>query len=248
MQYAFLASYGLIIFALWYSHKEKLGLEQTIFKNSLLAMIQLGVLGYALLYLFKIENPLPLLDILCGMILFGAYTAKNRSPLGAKGFTIALASLSCSTGLVYLSMMAVGVIHLVPHEMIPIGGMIIGNALNVYTQTVERLKGEVGNTLDMIEGRIALGATLKEALAHASKKSVKSAMIPTLNMLQTVGIIHIPGITVGMLLAGANPLSAISYQLAIMYMMVAVSLLTGLFTTRFAYKAIIPSLQDEKKG
>lgn len=64
-------------------------------------------------------------------------------------------------------------------------------------------------------------------------------MIPTLNMLQTVGIIHIPGITTGMLLAGADPLMAISYQLAVMYMMVAVALLSAVFSTLFSYRVII---------
>jgi putative ABC transport system permease protein len=138
--------------------------------------------------------------------------------------------------------MVFGVIHMVPNEMIPIGGMIIGNALNVYTQSIERFKGEVKNTIETIEGMIALGAPLKEALSFASKASVKAAMIPTLNMLQTVGIIHIPGITTGMLLAGADPLTAISYQLAVMYMMVAVSLLAAAFSVLFSYRIIFAAV------
>lgn len=135
---------------------------------------------------------------------------------------------------------------MVPHEMIPVGGMIIGNALNVYTQSVERFKGEVKNTVETIEGMIALGAPLKEALSFASRASVKAAMIPTLNMLQTVGIIHIPGITTGMLLAGADPLKAVSYQLAVMYMMVAVSLLAAAFTVMFSYRSIFGAVFSAK--
>lgn len=236
MEYSFLASYLLIIFALWYSRREQFGLEKTILTNSILAMVQLGLLGYALVYLFKIEHPSLLFFVLLGMITFGAYTAKKRSPLGEHSFKIAFFTLGASSGIVFLSMMAFGVIHMVPHEMIPIGGMIIGNALNVYTQSTERFRSEVKNT---IEGMVALGAPLKEALSFASKASVKASMIPTLNMLQTVGIIHIPGITTGMLLAGADPLSAISYQLAVMYMMVAVALLAAVFSTMFSYRVII---------
>lgn len=52
----------------------------------------------------------------------------------------------------------VRVIHMVPHEMIPIGGMIIGNALNVYTQSTERFRAEVKNTIETIEGMAALGS------------------------------------------------------------------------------------------
>lgn len=242
MQYSFLASYTLILFALWYSRKEHYGLEKQILTNSILAMIQLGLLGYALVYLFKMQHPSLLFIVLLGMVAFGAYTAKKRSPLGTESFRIAFYTLGASSGIVFASMMAFGVIHMIPNEMIPIGGMIIGNALNVYTQSIERFKGEVKNTLETIEGMIALGAPLKESLSFAAKASVKAAMIPTLNMLQTVGIIHIPGITTGMLLAGADPLMAVSYQLAVMYMMVAVSLLAAAFSVLFSYRIIFTAI------
>ena len=246
MEYSFLASYLLIIFALWYSRREQFGLEKAILTNSILAMVQLGLLGYALVYLFKIEHPSLLFFVLLGMVTFGAYTARKRTPLGDEGFKIAFYTLGAAAGIVFASMMAFGVIHMVPNEMIPIGGMIIGNALNVYTQSIERFKGEVKNTIETIEGMIALGAPLKEALGFASKASVKAAMIPTLNMLQTVGIIHIPGITTGMLLAGADPLKAVSYQLAVMYMMVAVALLSALFSVLFSYRFIFGAVFNAK--
>lgn len=67
------------------------------------------------------------------------------------------------------------------------------------------------------------------------KQSIKSALIPTINSLHTVRIIHIPGITTGMLLAGAKPLEAVSYQLVIMYMMVAVALFAAVITLNFVY-------------
>lgn len=239
MQYSFLASYALIIFALWYSRHEHFGLEKQILTNSILAMVQLGLLGYVLVYLFKITHPSLLFFVLLGMVTFGAYTAKKRTPLGEESFKIAFLTLGASSSIVFFSMLTFGVIHMIPNEMIPVGGMIIGNALNVYTQSIDRFKGEVKNTLETIEGMIALGAPLKEALSFASKAAVKASMIPTINMLQTVGIIHIPGITTGMLLAGADPLKAVSYQLAVMYMMVAVSLLAALFSVLFSYRIII---------
>lgn len=246
MQYSFLASYLLIIFALWYSRREHFGLEKQILINSILAMVQLGLLGYALVYLFKLEHPALLFFVLLGMVSFGAYTARKRTPLGEHSFRIAFYTLAASSGIVFLSMMVFGVIHMIPNEMIPVGGMIIGNALNAFTQSIERFKGEVKNTVETIEGMIALGAPLKEALSFASKAAVKASMIPTLNMLQTVGIIHIPGITTGMLLAGADPLKAISYQLAVMYMMVAVSLLAAVFSVMFSYRSIFGAVFNAK--
>lgn len=242
MQYSFLASYVLILGALWYSYQQHLGLEKQLMVRSLLAMVQLVLLGYGLVYLFGSDDGRIVVGVLIAMVMFATWTAHRRSGLGHRGWWIALQSLGLSFVLIFGSMWILGVIGSKANEMIPIGGMILGNALNVYTQSIERFRAEVRNTLPMIEGMSALGAPLHEALRGASHASIKASMIPTLNMLQTVGIIHIPGITVGMLLAGASPLSAIGYQLAIMYMMVAIALVCAWASVTFSYRWIIASI------
>ncbi|NPA53649.1 MAG: iron export ABC transporter permease subunit FetB [Aquificae bacterium] len=239
MEYKFLASYILVLIALVYSYKEKLGIEKELLWNSIRAFVQLLVLGYILVYVFKLKNPFELLFILILMILFASYTAQKRVQLKEKGFLTAFASIFLASFIVLFSLIAIGVISFKPNEIIPVGGMVIGNSLNIYTLTVDRMKGEVKNTIDIIENMIALGATLKQALEFVIKKAIKAALIPTVNSLQTVGIIHIPGITTGMLLAGAEPLKAVSYQLVIMYMMVAVALFTALFTVNLSYKKVL---------
>ncbi|RMA97115.1 ABC transporter permease [Hydrogenothermus marinus] len=242
MEYKFLVSYVLILIALYYSYREKLGIEKTILINSLRAFIQLLILGYALVYIFKLKHPIELIFILFLMILFASYTAQNRVNLKEKGFLVAFLSIFFSSSLVIASLLVLQIISFKPNELIPVGGMVIGNSLNVYSLTVDRLKGEIKNNIDLIENFIAIGATLKNALYEMKKASVKAALIPTLNNLQTVGIIHIPGITTGMLLAGAEPLKAVSYQLAIMYMMVAVALFTAVITINIGYRKIFVSV------
>jgi putative ABC transport system permease protein len=242
MEYKFLASYVLILIALFYSYREKLGIEKELLWNSIRAFIQLFILGYLLVYVFKLKNPTGLMLILVFMVLFASYTAQKRVNLKEKGFLTAFLSIFLASFLVLFSLVVLGIISFKPNEIIPVGGMIIGNSLNIYTLTVDRMKGEVKNTIDIIENMIALGATLKQAFYFVIRKSIKAALIPTVNSLQTVGIIHIPGITTGMLLAGADPLRAVSYQLVIMYMMVAVALFTGIFTVNFSYKRIIPTV------
>jgi len=60
-------------------------------------------------------------------------------------------------------------------------------------------------------------------------QAIKAALIPVNNMLQTIGVVAIPGITTGMLLAGADPLKAVSYQIVIIYMLVSINLFSALF-------------------
>ena len=239
MEFKFLASYLLILIALFYSYKEKLGLEKEILLNSIRAFIQLLILGYLLVFIFKLKNPIHLLGILVFMILFASYTAQKRVKLKERGFRTAFLSIFCASFIVLFSLVGMKIITFKPNEIIPVGGMIIGNSLNIYTLVVDRLKGEIKNSIDIIEGMVALGATLKQAMSEPIRNAVKSALIPTLNSLQTVGVIHIPGITTGMLLAGAEPLKAVSYQLVIMYMMVAVALFTGIFSILFTYRKIL---------
>ena len=239
MEFKFLASYVLVLIALIYSYKERLGIEKGLFLSSIRAFIQLLILGYLLVFIFKLEHIWQLFCVLLFMVLFAAYTGEGRVKLGKHGYLISFLSIFTASFLVILSLLSIGVITTKPNEIIPVGGMVIGNSLNVYTLFVERLKNEVKSHLDIIENKVALGATLEKAIYEQIKASIKAALIPVMNTLQTVGIIHIPGITTGMLLAGAEPLKAVSYQLVIMYMMVAVALFTGISTQIFIIKVYL---------
>ena len=244
MEYKFLASYILILIALYFSYREKLGLEKTILINSIRALLQLAALGYLLFFIFKLKNPVALVLILVFMVIFAAWTGQRRVKLADKGFLTAFQVIFLASFIVISSLLLMGIITFEPNQIIPVGGMVIGNSLNVYTLAIDRMKGETKNTLDIIEGVVALGGSLKDAFYFIRKESLKASLIPILNSLQTVGIIHIPGITTGMLLAGADPFEAVSYQLAIMYMMVAVALFTGLFSINFGYKKIIRTVTE----
>lgn len=241
IEYKFLLSYILIFISVYISYKEKIGLEKEILINSIRAFFQLLILGYALLYILKLTNPFELLVILFVMILFATYTAVKRVKI-YEGFKIAFLSIFLSSFIIICCLVLVQVLSIKANEIIPIGGMIIGNALNSYTQTIERFKSDVKNNIDLIENFVALGLPLKEAFRFQIKNSIKAALIPILNNLQTLGIIWIPGITAGMVLAGANPIHAVFFQLVIMFSMVAVAILTSYFATNLSYKKILWSI------
>ncbi len=232
MEFKFLASYVLVLFALVYSYREKLGIEKTLLISSIRAFIQLLILGYILVFIFRLKSIWELSLVLLFMVIFATYTAEKRVSLEFRGFTVAFLSILVASSTVIASLMSIGIITTKPNEIIPIGGMVIGNSLNVYTLFVDRLKNEITSSIELIENKIALGSSLEKSIHEQIKSSIKAALIPVVNTLQTVGLIHIPGVTVGMLLAGAKPLEAVSYQLVIMYMMVAVALFTGI-TARF---------------
>ena len=233
MNYSFLISFILVLIPLIYAYKANLGIEKNLIINSIRAFIQLLALGYFLIYIFKIENLFILSGVLFLMILYSSYLAKQRVETN---YIVPFLTILISTILVLGIMVGLGLISTKPNEFIPIGGMIIGNALNTFTLSIERFKREIDIQKELIEAYIAVGASMKQAYFEMKKQSIKASLIPTINMLQTIGLVAIPGITTGMLLAGANPLTAISYQLVIIYMLVSINLFSSLFGVSFYIK------------
>lgn len=238
MEYKFLLSYTLIIVAIFILYRQNVGLEKDLLISSFRAFLQLLMLGYALIFILKLSNIFGLFLILFVMVLFATYTANERIKI-YKGAYISFFSICISSFAVIGLSIILGLLDTKANELIPVGGMFIGNALNAYTQTMERFKSDVKNNIDIIENYVALGAPLKEAFRLQIRESIKASLIPIMNNLQTLGIIWIPGITAGMVLAGANPIHAVFFQLVIMFGMVMAAVLTAYVATNLGYRYIL---------
>ena len=219
-------SFILVLIPLIISYKYKIGIEKELFINSIRAFLQLTALGFILGFIFKIKNPIFYIPIVLLMLLYSAYIAKKRTKFS---YLSAFYSLSLSTIIILTTLIILKIISLKPNVFIPIAGMIIGNSLNTYTLTIERIRRELELQKELIEAFIAIGANIKESLKIMQTQAIKAALIPVNNMLQTIGVVAIPGITTGMLLAGADPLKAVSYQIVIIYMLVSINLFSALF-------------------
>ena len=223
-------SFILVLIPSIITYKLNIGIEKEILKNSIRALLQLTALGFVLGFLFKIKNPFFYIPVILFMLLYSAYIAQKRTKYS---FKAAFLTLSLSTLIILSILIVFKIISLKPNEFIPISGMIIGNALNTYTLTIERLKREIELQKELIEAFIAIGAKYTDALKIMQREAIKAALIPVNNMLQTIGVVAIPGITTGMLLAGASPLKAVSYQIVIIYMLVSINLFSSLFGSWF---------------
>jgi putative ABC transport system permease protein len=227
-------SFILVLIPLFIAYKNKLNIEKELFINSVRALIQLTLLGFILGFLFKIKNPIYYIPVILFMLVYSSYIAKKRTNFS---FLSAFYSISLSTIIILITMILLKIISFKPNEFIPISGMIIGNSLNTYTLTIERLKREIILQKKLIESFIAIGDSLAHALKIMQKEAIKAALIPVNNMLQTIGVVAIPGITTGMLLAGASPFEAVSYQIVIIYMLVSINTFSALFGSYFFIKA-----------
>ena len=99
--------------------------------------------------------------------------------------------------------------------------MILGNTLNGISLGLDRLGSELASKRDQVDTLLALGATRWEAARAAVQQAVRTGMIPTINSMMVVGLVSLPGMMTGQLLAGVDPLQAVMYQIVIMFLIAA---------------------------
>src|SRR6185295_16144408 len=106
-----------------------------------------------------------------------------------------------------------------PRYLVPLFGMIVGNAMNGAALAAERLDSEMTSQRATVEAFLALGATPARAAAEPVRRALGAALIPSINGLMVVGLVQLPGMMTGQILAGASPLLAVRYQVVVAFML-----------------------------
>ncbi len=125
-------------------------------------------------------------------------------------------------------LLSLKVIEPTPRYVIPISGMIIGNGMVVSGLFLNRLKAELDTRREEIKVYLGLGATSKQAISSVMRNTVKASMLPTIDGMKTVGLVQLPGMMTGMIVAGADPIEAVRYQILIMYSFTASAAITAI--------------------
>ena len=234
----FLLSYSLVIVSVLIAWKEGLKNEKEILLSSLRTALQLVLLGYILKYLLKLSSPLELFSVILGMAFISSFIAYERIKHREVLLT-SLLSITTSTLATLLPLMLIGLLKPQAHQLIPFGGLIVGNTLNSITLAFDRFLGEVRNRIEEIEAKVALGASLRFAMKEAFADSLRTSLIPKINFMKAAGLVHIPGVAVGMLMAGADPMRAILFQIVILYALVFAGLLGSVVMLYTSYRTAL---------
>jgi len=141
------------------------------------------------------------------------------------------------TGSMFLSSFAVAVFALVvilgdepwyaPQYAIPLLGMLLGNTMNGISISMDRLTHAAWEQRNVIEARLMLGQRWDAAISDYRRQAIRSGMIPIINAMAAAGIVSLPGMMTGQILAGVAPVEAVKYQILIMFL---ISAGTGLGT------------------
>jgi putative ABC transport system permease protein len=220
----------------------KLDLERKLGWAAVRTVVQLLAIGYVLGWVFQFDRWFVVLPLMVAMTLIAGFAGAQRGARTYAGQRIdSVVSIWLSSWLVA----AVGLFVVIrirpwyePQYAIPILGMILGNTLTGVSLGIERMTEELTARRDRVDMALALGATRWEAAQAPARQAVRAGMIPTLNQMAVVGIVSLPGMMTGQVLAGQSPLQAVRYQIVIMFLIAASSALGTVLAVLLTYRRL----------
>ncbi|MGV8145323.1 MAG: ABC transporter permease [Alkaliphilus sp.] len=228
----------LIFVALGISKSQKIHLEKEIIIGIMRAIVQLSLIGLVLTYVFEIDNRIVTTVILLVMVYNASRVAAKRGKNKEELKVIAFFSILTGATITMSVLLITGAIEYVPSQVIPVSGMVVGNAMVALGLTFKQIHGNYATNFYEIEIKLALGATERVASIHLIRDSIRTGMQPIVDSMQTLGIVQLPGMMTGLILAGQSPVLAIKYQIMVTFMLVSAVAITtsiGAFATYRKY-------------
>jgi putative ABC transport system permease protein len=193
-------------------------------------LVQMVLVGMVLAVLLH-GNLLVGVLILLAMTFAAAVTASRRTKDIEGSLLLSFYAIAAGSAVVIGGMLATGALTADIAVLVPVGSMIIANAMNACAQAVERFKSDVTAHVGQIEAGLALGADPAVTVAPYVQSAVYASLLPRLDMLKSLGLVWIPGVMAGMMVSGASPIYAGIYQFVIVAMILAASGIAGLVVT-----------------
>jgi putative ABC transport system permease protein len=230
------ASLALVVVAIAVSRWQRADLEGDIGIAVIRSAAQLFAIGYVIQAIFDVESLWLVAALILVMVVFGAYTARARASKVPGALGPLLIALGLAAAVTLGLVLGLGIFEATPRYLVPVGGMVIGNAMIAAAVALNRLGDDVHGAARRIEATLALGASSAEAAAPIVRRSLRSGMIALVDSTKTTGLIFFPGTMVGMLIAGADPIDAVRLQLILLWVLLGSVAISALVATNLAYR------------
>lgn len=226
-----------------------LRIHRQILWSAIRMVVQLVLVGFVLRIAFTLNSPFFILCLVILMITAAAREIAVRPVHKLQGF----ANYRISAVVVSFSTTAVVLLALLtairptpwydPHYAIPLVGIVLGSVLNSASLGLDTFFSGVVNGRAAIEAQLALGTKFHRALMPYISDSIRKGLIPIINQMSAAGIITLPGIMTGQILAGVDPIEAVKYQILLMFLLTGGSGLSAVAAVYFASWAITDERQ-----
>ena len=215
---------GLLALLSWLLH---LRVGRRLLISAARSTVQLLLLGLVLKTLFA-QTSLPLLGLMAlVMLAVAGYEVMARQQRRFRGpWGYGLGTLSMFLSSFTITLVALTVVIQVkpwyqPQYLIPLLGMLLGNTMSGIAIALDNLTRTAWEQRERIEARLILGHSWQQAIERARRDALRSGLIPIINAMTTAGIVSLPGMMTGQILAGSPPMEAAKYQLMILLLIAA---------------------------
>lgn len=222
----------------------RLGLGRRLLIAAVRMVAQLLMIGLVLKALFASQSPALTAAIVVAMIGFAGYEINDRLTRRLDGgwtYGISAASMMFAG----LSVTALALATQIrptpwydPRYAVPLLGMVLGNAMTGVSLSLARLLSAAEREKAAIEARLCLGEPFARAMSGAVREAMLSGLVPTLNSMSAAGLVFLPGMMTGQILAGVDPIDAVKYQLLIMFLISGGTGLAVLLATQIAVRRL----------
>ena len=218
----------LIGVALAVSMGQQLRLEKQLIWATVRAFAQLIVMGFVLAWLLEPGRSTAYSWLwVAGMVVFAAWTVRNRAPEVPGLFPIAVMALTASMVTTMGVIFGLGVFPMEARAIVPLGGMMIGNSLGSTVLAARRTADELTDKRAEVQARLALGYSSAHAGRPYVRSAIKTALTPRIESAKAAGLVFLPGAMTGLILAGVDPVDAVLVQVAIMYLILGTAATTS---------------------
>ena len=219
---------GLLVLTLaLLSWRMQLGLAGSLLIAATRTVVQLLLIGLVLKALFANVDLLWVSGMALVMLLAAGREVMARQQRRFAGWW----GFGMGTGAMFISSFAIAIFTLsaiigtepwyTPQYAIPLLGMLLGNTMSGIALALDRLTTTAWQQRTVIEQRLMLGATRTEAIGEIRREAMRSGMMPIINGMAAAGLVSLPGMMTGQILAGSPPLEAVKYQILIMFLISA---------------------------
>ncbi len=217
-------SYLMVLLVACFDRKFDVGFWKELLRSSILSLLQLVTVGFVILFLLKLK--LNWVNFAIVLLFFVNASVISTRRFEFKGYPrkwgifITFLSISImsvvSLGLLYVS----GILHFKANSLIPLAGIVTAAGMRSLSLSYKYLKTKLRDLEEVILGMAALGASDAQVFHFIFRELINDITVPIRDMLRSAGIVHIPGVMVGLLLAGTIPIKAALVQFAVLSTMV----------------------------
>ena len=224
----------------------RLRLEKSLALAALRMVVQLMILARILNWVFALDRWISVLAIASVMTLIAGVTATRRCQRAYPFMlldTVAAVWLSswCVTGYAMTVVLTAVERWYEPRYLIPFVGMVLGNTLNGISIGLSTFTDAAYRESNEIDAMLSLGATRWEACRSPVQNAIRTGMTPIINSMMIVGLVSLPGMMTGQLLAGAEPGDAVKYQIVIIFLIASATALGTTSAVLLAFRRLFNS-------